>query len=1251
MPARSPRLCARTRSQAPAIGLALAVLVISLGACFAAVVFVSATGRTADRFELLAVCWAGTSFLCAAVAFRIARRAISLVARAGDLYRAVCDGTTDAIFVKDAAGKYLLFNEAAGRLVGRPADTVVGKDDFALFDPASARAVVERDRRVMAGGRAETEEEVLTAAGVTRAYLATKAPYRDESGRVVGLIGVSRDVTASKEAELALKASEARLQALIRAVPDMIFRFDAAGEFIDHKTESDEDLIVPPEQFLGRHYRDVLPTRVAGRFAEVIAAAAASQAVESFEYELDLPRSAKQHFEARVLVALDGGTVVAARNISTRKRADLFLARQNAILEQIATGQPLARILAAITAALEEQLPGGLCSILLLDRDGTRLRHGAGESLPPEYNAAIDGVQIGPCVGSCGTAAFRREPVFVSDIAADPLWAAFRDLALSHGLRACWSSPIRSAARGDGRVLGTFAVYARTPGAPPAAYAECVTRVEYLAGVAIEADRAARDLRESEARFRVFVDNATDAMFVHDATGAVVDVNRRACEALGYAREELIGLPPMAFDPDVTPADVKSIMARLEASEEFGFETRHRHRDGGAFPVEIRVRPFRVSGLLHCLALVRDITERRKAERALRESEERFAQFMQHLPGLAWVKDAGGRFTYANAEFLRAFGHGRPSVEGLTDADLLPPDAVPTTTTSDRRVLTGRAAIQIVESVPHADGSAQHFMVSKFPIPGPDGEVAQVGGVAIDITDRQLAEDRLRESEGRFRTMFELATVGIAQTDPASGRFVLVNDRFCQITGYPREELLGLTVPEVTHPEDRDADWTLYQQAISGGRPQYINEKRYLRKDGTVVWVRINVAFIRDESGRAVRTMAVIEDITERNRLEAQFRQAQKTEAIGRLAGGIAHDFNNMLTVIIGHADLLLLDLPAEDGHRARVDAVRDAAERAARVTQHLLAYGRKAVIAPKVLDLNDLVVRAQKLLRPILGEHILLGAALDPDVTRVKADRSHLEQVFVNLMINSRDAMPGGGRLTVATKNAFISPADAQGSSELQSGWYAVATVTDTGCGMTPEVRANAFEPFFTTKGVGKGTGLGLAMVHGAMKQIGGHVGVESELGVGTTFTLYFPSVSEPSPAAPPTPPPAAPRGTETVLLVEDEDPVRMVARYTLERQGYRVIEATGGREAIRLAEDHEEAIDLLLTDVVMPEVGGREVAESLRGRPGLRVLFMSGHTDDAVLQHGVVDGRDEYLQKPFTPNQLATKVRSILDGSFHVL
>jgi len=516
--------------------------------------------------------------------------------------------------------------------------------------------------------------------------------------------------------------------------------------------------------------------------------------------------------------------------------------------------------------------------------------------------------------------------------------------------------------------------------------------------------------------------------------------------------------------------------------------------------------------------------------------------------------------------------------------------------------------------------------------------------VAALVTERTRAQQALTESEAHYRVMFESNPNPLFVYTLDTLALLAVNEAAVSQYGYTREEFLSMTLEGIHLPEQVPALRELVAKSETGFRKR--GEWRHRKKDGTIVDVEVTRNTLMFAGRPAALAMA--HDITKRKSVETQLLQAQKMEAVGRLAGGIAHDFNNLLTSIFGSSDLLLEDSGVKDQRRADVEDIKQAAQRAAALTRQLLAFSRQQVLAPQVLDMNALIADLAKMLRRLIGEDLEFRTVLAPDLGAVRADPGQLEQVIMNLAVNARDAMPHGGKLTVETANADLDDAYAQTHAPVVAGRYAMLAVSDTGIGMDTKVKAHIFEPFFTTKEIGKGTGLGLATVYGIVKQSDGYIWVYSEPGQGTTFKIYLPRVE--AAAEPPAPKPISPaslRGSETVLLAEDEEAVRKLTRRVLEAHGYTVLTAADGQEALRVAEGHTGPIHLLLTDVVMPNMGGRQLAERLvSGRPDTNVLYLSGYTDDAIVHHGVLEPGIAFLQKPFTPQGLARKVREILDA-----
>ena len=525
--------------------------------------------------------------------------------------------------------------------------------------------------------------------------------------------------------------------------------------------------------------------------------------------------------------------------------------------------------------------------------------------------------------------------------------------------------------------------------------------------------------------------------------------------------------------------------------------------------------------------------------------------------------------------------------------------------------------------------------------------LSSVGDQIALAIGRKRAEEGLRESEERYRLLFESNPQPMWVYDLETLAFLAVNESAVRHYGYSREDFLAMTIKDIRPADELPALYDSIARRSEGVNG--VGIWRHLKKDGTIIEVEITSHLLVFDDRRAELILA--HDITERNRLEAallaseeQLRQSQKLEAIGQLAGGVAHDFNNLLTVIGGYSSILLGKLPQKSPHRSSIEEIKKASDRAGALTRQLLAFSRKQILQPKVLDLNIVVTDLEKMVRRLIGEDIDLLTITSPVLGRVKADPGQIEQVLLNLIVNARDAMQKGGKLTIETRNVVHSEEYAQRHATLP-GPYVMLAVSDTGCGMDAAIQPRVFEPFFTTKDSGQGTGLGLATVYGIVKQSGGNIWVYSEVGRGSTFKVYLPRVDEAKEEEGISK--SIPKGTEMVLLVEDEDQVRAILKHILEGQGYHVIAASSGEEALSISQDLERDIKLMITDVVMPQMSGRELAERVQAvRPNLPVLFMSGYTDDAIVRHGLLDEKLNFIQKPFDSTTVARKVREVLDS-----
>jgi two-component system cell cycle sensor histidine kinase/response regulator CckA len=514
---------------------------------------------------------------------------------------------------------------------------------------------------------------------------------------------------------------------------------------------------------------------------------------------------------------------------------------------------------------------------------------------------------------------------------------------------------------------------------------------------------------------------------------------------------------------------------------------------------------------------------------------------------------------------------------------------------------------------------------------------------------RELMESRLideaRELQGRA---FDAFVQGVTITDPnrPGNPIIYVNDGFTRLTGFSRDEVIGKSHQFLYGPETSPDALTRIRLALNAGQPCMVEVQNY-RKDRTPFWNNFCIAPIIEE-GVITHFVFVQTDISSFKQMEHQFRQAQKMEAIGHLAGGVAHDFNNLLTIINGCSELIRAGAPLPTQSSLLLDEIHKAGERAATLTRQLLAFSRKTVLQPRLIDLGCLIKDFQKMIGRLIEEDIRLTTHLAPDARKVRVDPGQMEQVLMNLVLNARDAMPQGGELRVELQNATLTEPDLARFPDLTPGKYVLLTVSDTGCGMDTSTINRLFEPFFTTKPVGKGTGLGLAMVYGIVKASGGHISVQSESGKGTTFQIHLPIHEEIAPIAPVPMSVSHPGGHETILVVEDEDGVRRLTHHALKSRGYVVLEARSGEQALELLERHPGPINLLLTDVVMPGMNGRELAERVRKKlPGTRIIFCSGYTDDAIVRNGISEEECDFLQKPFGISNLLLKVRDVLDRS----
>lgn len=886
-----------------------------------------------------------------------------------------------------------------------------------------------------------------------------------------------------------------------------------------------------PEDLIGKHIWTEFPEAVGQPFHKAYERALAEQKfiqVESYY------APSHRWLENQIFPSSEGLSIF-FHDITDQKEAEqsaqessYLQVGQNQVLKLIAQGEPLHKVLDTLLRIVEEQSPGMLASILLLDPDGVHVRHGAAPSLPAGYIKAVDGQPIGPCAGSCGTAAYRGEAVVVDDIAASPLWANYRNLALQYGLQACWSTPIFDEQR---RVLGTFALYFRTPGPPDQRHLKQIAMVTDTASIAIVKHREREALAAADERLRLAVAAGKVGIWERDIRTDRLIWSSQLKAILGYSSEE-DNLTFEKFLGSVHPNDRARVIAATELA----------------------------------------ISQR----------------------------------TDYHAEF---------------------------------RVVWPDGAVHWIEAIGKAEYDA-------------DGKPMRMRGVGLDVSEHKQIEEDLRVRKTQLADAQRAANFGSYEWLPATDT-VHWSEELFRIFGLEP----GKFRPTVggylncIHPEDRESTRKRVEHSMQDGSA-FEGEERIIRPDGSIRLLLSQGRWLFDESQQAKKLVGTCQDITARKdaersrlRLEEDLRQIHKMESIGRLAGGIAHDFNNLLTVILGHVALYEQELPANSPVHRHIQQIAQAAQRAATLTRHLLAFSRRQMIQPAILDLNAVVSNLNKMMMRVIGEHISLRIVPGPALGRIRADLGQIDQILMNLLVNAVDAMPQGGEISVETANIELDERFADSHPSVYPGRYVMLSVADTGCGMDSKTLSQIFEPFFTTKPPGEGTGLGLAMVYGAVEQNQGHITVSSQPGKGTNFSIYFPRLDQPPDAISKYADQTFRRGSETILLVEDDQGLRELTSTLLASQGYNVLTANNGSSALALARDYPGSIHLLLTDVVMPEMSGPDLAAQLKThRSEMNVLFMSGYAGKLLSHHGVFEAETALLTKPFTRQELLARVGALL-------
>lgn len=1144
---------------------------------------------------------------------RPGRFTTALLHQASDPFRLLVESVRDyAIFMLDWEGRIASWNTGAERIKGYTSDEVLGQPFAVMFTDADTAAGKPRAilNATLAHGTYE-DEGLRSRKGEATYWAIFTLTTLYEYERHVGFAVVIRDISESKQRELELRVSERRLGMALDAGKMGLWEWDLRSD-LTYWSPRLFDLLglgsgEPPG--LDLLYRHVHPDDLPGLQRTI-----ADVLDRGTRLECDF-RIVRANGEVRWLCAW--GLVI--RDETTGDPIQMFGASFD-----ITDRKEAERKLAASEERLRWMVDGVKdYAILLLDPNGQVVSWNEGAArvygyTPDEIIGRHRSLFFTPEDVARGLPQHELDTATATGKFSEEGWRVRKD-----GTR-FWSNGAITALRGPDGELQGFVKLVR----------DLTERL-----------RVETALQVSEARLRTLITAISQVVWTTDATGERVTTDPPWAEYTGLPEDEVRGLGWVnALHPDDRERVAAEWRHSLETRAFYNTQYRVRRPDGGWRHVVVRAVPMvdANGAVQEWVGVCMDDTERFRAEQELLSSTERFRAMLENSSDVISIHDPNGVMVYQSPSIRPVLGYDQYELPGLPVTDYIHPEDLLDTVA---RIEEVRAAPGVhppfLTRFRHKNGEwrwcecvGTNLLKNPF-----------VRGVlfnARDVTDRVQAEAGMRLRD----RVIQAVSQGIVISDPTrpDNPIIYASLGFEVTTGYRAEEVLGRNCRFL---QGKDTDPVTVQQlqtSIRAGIECAVEILNY-RKDGTPFWNALYITPIRDHSGRLTHFVGVQADVTERRRLEQAFQQAQKMEAVGRLAGGVAHDFNNLLTVIGGFSDMLLAEMPPADLNRELVTQIRQAGERAAGLTRQLLAFSRQQIVQPVVLDLNHVVYEAEKMLRRLIGEDIRLTTVLDPHLPQIKADPGQVDQVLMNLVVNARDAMPTGGKLTIDTRCVEVSDTEPN-YPDLKPGHYAQLSVSDTGCGMPPDVQAHIFEPFFTTKSAGKGTGLGLATVHGIVKQAGGHVQVSSEVGIGTAFKVLLPATEASTNRTSDSRIISSLRGTETVLVVEDEEAVRKITRISLETQGYTVMEAESGPEAVRLLDDQTGPAHLLVTDVVMPEMGGRQLADAVRSRhPGIKVLFVSGYTDDAVIRHGVIEATDDFLQKPFTPLSLAKRVREVLD------
>lgn len=1127
-----------------------------------------------------------------------------------DCYRTLFEQAPEGILIATEQGNYIDANSAICRLLGYTRDEIVGlhtSDIVAHMEfPQKGRSQPGSDL----GWRFRLKDGSLFSGRVTT----TITPDGN-------LFAVVRDATGQTKADELLAESEKRYRDLVENAIDIIYTQDLRGNYISVNSAVERITGYTVEEALAMNLADAIAPEYLEKATKMMAAKLAGQNVTAYDLEIIAKNGHRVAVEINTRVIYENGAPIAiqgiARDITERKKAeDKAIAERN-LLNTVIDNLP------------DRIFVKDLKSRVIMNNVAHRRHLGVTkveevlgktdfDFFPPEIAGSF--IADEERIIRTGEPLINREQPAV-DRSGNHLWSLTTKV------------PLRDR---DGTITGIVGIN------------RDIT----------EAKHAADALRDSDEKFHQLADNITDAFWIRSPDMSKVHYISPAFEQIWGRTVESMYANPQVWIELIFPEDRERVAAAFAGltGSRIGLDIEYRIVRPDGEIRWVRVRGFQVRDeadrLIRHVGIVTDISERKTLEAEMERLRMEHTVVLNSLgEGVHWI-DAGGQIKYENPAAAKMLGYGIAELIGMpahstmhhTRAD---GTAYPVDECRIYATLQDGVARRVTDEVFwRKDGSS--FAVEYVCTPVFDREGRSLGCVVVfaDITDRKMAEVLLNESKQRLRLATESARLGIWDWDVVSDTLVW-DAQMYGIYGVSEGSFGGAydAWQRCIHPDDRAEIDAKIAAAIAGPR-DFHAEFRIFTPDGEVRHIESHALVRRSDDGAAVRLIGVNCDITGRMDLEDQLRQSQKMEAVGQLAGGIAHDFNNLLTAINGYSALTLRKMNEGDPLRDNIQEIKNAGERAAALTDQLLTFSRKQVLQPAALSLNTAISGLENMLGRIIRESVTVRTVLDPELGNIKADPGQIEQVIMNLAVNARDAMPAGGTLTIETKNVFLDEDYAVQHINIARGSYVRMTVTDNGEGMDERTRQRIFEPFFTTKEQGKGTGLGLSTVHGIVQQAGGHIMVYSEPGHGTTFKIYLPRIDE----VVQTPNRTGDAdgnfaGTETILLVEDEEIVRNLVGVILADSGYTILVADSGKSALSICESYAGPIHILLTDVIMPGMGGSELRDRVTGlRPEIKVLFMSGYTDDAITHGGVLDSDAAFIEKPFTPDSLSRKIRDVI-------